>query len=192
MTKSSETTHELVGEWVPIERLMPWVKNPRRNDEAVKKVADSIRRFGFASPIVARRENCEVIAGHTRLKAARLLGLKEVPVRFLDIDEETAHKLALADNKLNETSKWDEAALGELLASFGDTSGIGFSDEELARLTGMNYESEVVELDTSAARVEFFCTIHGPLKMQPDALGRLKQDLAAIEGVKVSITTTEQ
>jgi hypothetical protein len=58
------------AEYVPVEALRPWVKNPRRNDPAVAAVTDSIKRFGFGAPILARRENGEVIAGHTRLKAA--------------------------------------------------------------------------------------------------------------------------
>ena len=84
------------AEYVPVADLRPWVKNPRKNDPAVKAVADSIRRFGFGAPLLARRENGEVIAGHTRLKAAIKLGLTEVPVRYLDLSESEAHALALA------------------------------------------------------------------------------------------------
>nr|MDA8217658.1 ParB N-terminal domain-containing protein [Dehalococcoidales bacterium] len=54
---------EVAAVWIPIADLQPWDKNPRKNDAAVEKVADSIRRFGFGSPILARR-NGEVIAGH--------------------------------------------------------------------------------------------------------------------------------
>src|SRR5258708_38710659 len=79
------------AEWIDIARLTGWARNPRKNDPAVEKVAESIRAFGFAAPIVARRENGEVIAGHTRLKAARLLGLTRVPVRFLGLGERPAH-----------------------------------------------------------------------------------------------------
>src|SRR5690554_6590596 len=119
----------VAAEWRDITALRPWSKNPRRNDEAVKRVADSIRRFGFGSPIVARRENGEIIAGHTRYKAAKLLGLKKVPVRFLDVDERDAHLLALADNKLGEIAEWDDVALGQILSrsSFSDAMTDGWS-----------------------------------------------------------------
>ena len=110
---------EPAAEWVPISSLTPWKRNPRKNDENVARVAESIARFGWASPIVARRENGEVIAGHTRLKAAESLSIAMVPVRFMDISEADAHLLALADNRLNELSPWDTAELTSILSEYG-------------------------------------------------------------------------
>ena len=98
---------EPAAEWVAVEKLAPWTHNPRKNDENVKRVIQSIKRFGFAAPIVARKADGEIIAGHTRLKAAQALGLSHVPVRYLDLDPADAHLLALADNRLNELSPWD-------------------------------------------------------------------------------------
>jgi ParB-like chromosome segregation protein Spo0J len=126
------------AEYVPVEALRPWVKNPRRNDPAVAAVTDSIKRFGFGAPILARRENGEVIAGHTRLKAAVRLGLKEVPVRYLDLDEREAHALALADNKVGELAEWDDEMLANVLREMAEDGasldGLGFDDAELKRL----------------------------------------------------------
>jgi hypothetical protein len=104
--------------------LRPWVKNPRRNDAAVDVVADSIRRFGFGAPLLARLDGGEIIAGHTRLKAALKLGIDEVPVRYLDLDENEAHTLALADNRAGEIAEWDAAALAGLLREM-EASDIG-------------------------------------------------------------------
>lgn len=101
--------------WVAPGDLRPWRKNPRHNDRAVDAIAESIKRFGFGAPIVARKATSEVIGGHTRLKAALKLGLAQVPVRFLDISERDAQSLALADNRLGELADWDEPALVELL-----------------------------------------------------------------------------
>lgn len=133
---SATEIEESAADWVDIDKLTPWGKNPRKNDEAAKRVADSIRRFGFGAPIVARKEDGEIIAGHTRYKAAKLLGLKRVPVRFLDVSVNDAHLLALADNKLGELAEWDNEAVGQLLSSvsFSDAMTAGWSGEELGKL----------------------------------------------------------
>jgi len=129
---------EVAAVWVPIDRLKPWEKNPRVNDHAVDRVAESIKRFGFGAPILARKADGEVIAGHTRLKAACKLGLDRVPVRYLDLDPADAHLLALADNKLTEIADWDEEGLREVLrelqAEDMDLEVAGFEEDELERL----------------------------------------------------------
>lgn len=120
-------------ETMKIADLKPWANNPRKNDAAVTRVAESIRKFGFASPILVRKADNEVIAGHTRLKAAKMLGLKEVPVRVLDLSAEQAHQLAMADNKLGELADWDEDMLAALLANvtIGDAAAMGWEAAEL-------------------------------------------------------------
>jgi len=129
---------ESAAVWVPVEELRAWAKNPRKNAEAVVKVADSIKRFGFGAPIVARKEDRQIIAGHTRLQAALRLGLSHVPVRYLDVTAEDAQLLALADNKLGEIAEWDEGMLSrvlqELKAAGADLGASGFGTEELDRL----------------------------------------------------------
>jgi site-specific DNA-methyltransferase (adenine-specific) len=84
--------------------------------------------------------NGEIIAGHTRWKAAQKLGLTRVPVRYLDLDPTQAKLLALADNKTTELAGWDDdllrAVLGDLQAQDVDLlEGTGFSAKELERLT---------------------------------------------------------
>ena len=127
---------ESIGTYTPIEDLKEWENNPRHNDHAVAEVAKSIKRFGFASPIIARQEDNMVIAGHTRLAAARSLGLDTVPVRFVDLDPTEAQLLALADNKIGELADWDQDLLSEVLTDLKDEdlSGLGFSDAELEEL----------------------------------------------------------
>jgi len=122
--------------WVARSSLHAWADNPRKNDgEPVAKVAASIKRFGFASPIIART-NGEVIAGHTRLKAAEVLGLERVPVRYLDLDPAEAHLLALADNKLNEEAEWHAAAVASLLSDYSldDAALAGWDSDDLEKL----------------------------------------------------------
>ena len=102
--------------WLPIGDLKPWDRNPRKNADAVAGVADSIKRFGFGAPIIARLADHTIIAGHTRWLAAKKLGLTHVPVRLLDISEADAQLLALADNKLGEIAEWDDDRLAQVLA----------------------------------------------------------------------------
>ena len=83
-------TSDAAAVYVDPGTLTPWEQNPRDNEEAIDKVARSIERFGFASPIIARTADGRVIAGHTRLAAALRLDLKDVPVRFLDLAEQPA------------------------------------------------------------------------------------------------------
>jgi DNA modification methylase len=125
--------------WVPLDRLVPWAKNPRINQKAVSKVAASINEFGWVRPIIANlHPDCinEIIVGHTARLAAVSLGLTEVPVRFVHLDPERAHAAALADNKLGEISAWDPAILGELIAS----SAIGKPLFTLAGFTPFEFD----------------------------------------------------
>ena len=132
------TPAEPAAVWLPITDLRPWDKNPRRNAEAVAKVADSIQRFGFGAPIIAREADRTIIAGHTRWLAAKKLGLQRVPVRLLDLDPADAQLLALADNKLGEIAEWDDDMLARVLedlkAGNADLAASGFDTKEIDRL----------------------------------------------------------
>jgi len=129
---------DIAAEWIPIADLVPWDENPRHNDDAVDEVAGSIQRFGFAAPIIARRADSMVIAGHTRLKAAHKLGINKVPVRWMDLDPAEARLLALADNKLNERAAWDDDTLAAVLealnAEGADLDGLGWNSDEIDAL----------------------------------------------------------
>lgn len=122
--------------FVDPKQLKPWPKNPRKNDQTVQMVVASIRRFGFASPIVVQQSTGMVIGGHTRLKAALHMGLDLVPVRYMDLNDDEAHALAIADNKIPETSEWNDELLTELMTSktFEIDAALGFSDRELQKL----------------------------------------------------------
>jgi DNA modification methylase len=125
--------------YVPVGDLVPMEANPRKNAEAVPKVMASIQRFGWTNPILARREDRVVIAGHTRLEAAKRLGLEKAPVIWLDLDPVSARLYNLADNKLNEVAEWDDEALSTILAELlaEDAQGVaiaGFSEADLDAL----------------------------------------------------------
>lgn len=118
--------------------IRPYEKNPRKNDQAVEAVAASIREFGFRQPIVVDAEGV-IIVGHTRYKAALLLGLKQAPVVVAeDLTPEQAKAYRIADNQTAEASDWDldllPIELGELQAAGQDLAPLGFSSEALALL----------------------------------------------------------
>ena len=123
-------------ELVPITSLLACPSNPRHNDAAVPHVAASIRRFGFQQPIVAK-DSGEIVVGHTRFKAATILGLKEVPVlRFRGTDLD-AVAYQIADNKTHEFSSWDESALAMLLNQLraeDAIEGVGFATDDIDRM----------------------------------------------------------
>jgi len=131
---------EKVGEWVHLDQLVEWDQNPRFNDQAIDQIADSIKKFGFSSPIIARKADNKIIAGHTRFKAAQSLGMQFVPVRFMDLSETEAKALALADNRLGEIASWDDGLLGDVLSELKkegvDMDILGFSQQEVDQLLG--------------------------------------------------------
>ena len=110
--------------------IKPYEQNPRKNDDAVEAVAESIRRYGFKNPILVDKNNV-IIAGHTRYRASLLLGLLDVPVSVLDLSEEKARAFRLADNKVSDFAEWDEEKLRKELADIAeDMSVFGFEDRE--------------------------------------------------------------
>lgn len=117
-----------------ISELTPYARNPRKNDGAVEYVANSIREFGFKVPIVISADG-EIIAGHTRLKAAKKLGMKEVPCIVADdLTDEQVKAFRLADNKVGEAAEWDFNVLAEELddiANF-DMSDFGFDYNDIS------------------------------------------------------------
>lgn len=119
---------------VDIHKVIPYEKNPRKNDEAVKYVANSIKEFGFKVPIVVDK-NLVVITGHTRLKAALSLGFTEVPIIVADdLTDEQVKAYRIADNKSAEKSYWDEFLLKDEIDELGglfDFQDFGFEDWEL-------------------------------------------------------------
>ena len=98
-------------QWRPIDDVHPYPNNPRNNDEAVEYVANSIREFGWQQPIVVDTDGT-IIAGHTRLKAAKRLGMETVSVVVADnLTPAQVNAYRLADNKVAEAATWDMEAL---------------------------------------------------------------------------------
>jgi DNA modification methylase len=157
----NEQTHERLrlGFW-PLDRLVPSPRNARTHSDAqVAEIAGSIRAFGFTNPILVGDEG-DVIAGHGRLAAARMLGLSEVPVIALQgLSETERRQLVLADNRIALNAGWDpdmlQLELRDLSALGADLSVLGFTEQELTKMLqpgspGLTDENDIPELGKTA------------------------------------------
>jgi ParB-like chromosome segregation protein Spo0J len=92
---------------IALDKLIPYARNPRKNEGAISSVAASIKEFGFRQPLVIDKDGV-IVVGHTRLKAAQKLGLKEVPcLRADDLTEQQIKAYRILDNKIAEKADWD-------------------------------------------------------------------------------------
>ena len=126
-----------------LDEIKPYENNPRHNDNAVDAVAASIREFGFKVPLVVDSDGV-IVAGHTRYKAAKKLGLQTVPCLVADdLTQEQVNAFRLADNKVGELATWDLDTLKVELDNIGeiDMSEFGFS------LDGIGEEPQEVHED---------------------------------------------
>lgn len=115
----------------PLRDIVPYEKNPRKNDDAVAYVMESIKQCTYVAPIIVDEDGV-ILAGHTRYKALKKLGYKEADVLIKEgLTEEQKRKYRLLDNKTNEFAEWDDALLSEELAEL-DFEGFdfGFFEEE--------------------------------------------------------------
>lgn len=131
-------------EYKRLDEIRPYDNNPRRNDEAAKAVANSIKEFGFQSPIIVDRDGV-IIAGHTRYKAARRLKLQEVPVIVAaELDPEKVKALRIADNSTGEVAEWDLQLLVQEL------TGIEYDMTDFGLNLQIKIDEEVKEDDFTA------------------------------------------
>ena len=132
---------------LPVAEVRPYERNPRHNDHAVEAVARSIREFGWRQPIVIDEDNV-ILVGHTRLKAALLLGEAQVPVhRALGLSAAQKMAYRIADNKVGEAATWDDALLA------GELETLRGLDVDLT-LTGFSAADLVDMLDPEAGQVD--------------------------------------
>ena len=123
MNSSIEIVMRKIGE------LKPYENNPRHNDMAVDAVAASIQQFGFKNPVIIDKDGV-IVAGHTRYKAAKKLGITDIPcISADDLSDEQIKAFRLADNKTAELAEWDEDLLGKEMRGIIniDMSQFGFS-----------------------------------------------------------------
>jgi ParB-like chromosome segregation protein Spo0J len=134
----------LTFETWPIERLTEYARNPRKNDHAVDKIAAAIKEFGFRVPVVAKSDGL-VVDGHLRLKAAKKLGMAEVPVILADdMTEAQIKAFRISVNRMAEFAEWDNDLLAlefaELTDMGFDLDLTGFTAEEIQALETPDFE----------------------------------------------------
>ena len=140
-------------EYRSVKELIPYARNARtHSDEQVAKIASSLKEFGFINPVIIDGEN-GIIAGHGRIMAAQLLGLKKVPcIVETHLTETQKRAYILADNRLAEQAGWDEELLQieleDLRGENFDLDLIGFSTEEMEELFGEEEAAQSSDVDT--------------------------------------------
>ena len=141
-----------------IDEIIPYINNPRDNEPAVDAVASSIKNFGFNQPIAIDSKN-EIIAGHTRYKAAKKLDLKEVPCVIIDdLTDEEVRAYRLADNKVAEKATWNKELLAEELSGLGnlDMTLFGFDESDFKddfKEDDFDIEEELGKIDEPTSKL---------------------------------------
>lgn len=130
-----------------IKKIIPYEKNPRKNERAAEIVAKSIQEFGFRVPIIIDKDNV-VIAGHTRLKAAKKLDITMIPcIRAEDLTEEQVKAFRIMDNKSHEYSGWDWDLLKEEFEGMESLEFTGFTEAERDKVLDQSDEFTIGKKD---------------------------------------------
>jgi len=192
--KAKAASGELTEEDAPIDSLLDNPRNPNEHpDEQIERLMASLRSRGQYRAILARRENRMLIAGHGLRRAAARLGWTHIKVALWDVDQATADRAMLADNRLADLSTPNSDRVSELPREIpeADWLGVGFSADEaekmLADLSGS--ELKVHEIEVSDVNDTFWISVRGPLPRQADVLKELKDLLGRYLDVTVEMGT---
>jgi ParB-like chromosome segregation protein Spo0J len=143
----------------PIRELKQHPRNPRKGDVAA--IRESIERNDFVGAVLVQRSTGYILAGNHRLLAAQEAGLTELPILEVDVDDETAMRILLADNRVSDLAEWDDAPLRELLAEIGvqqgTLEGTGFDASALRRLEAELDKQPPPDLPLEAGHAEYRC-----------------------------------
>ena len=129
----AEQIMDLAVELVPLGKVKPFPGNPRKgNIEAIAKSLAENRQY---RPIVVQKSTGFVIAGNHTMLAAKKLGWRKIAATLIDVDDDTAKRIVVADNRTSDLAEWDNAALGAILRSLDEPSrGTGYSNDDIALL----------------------------------------------------------
>ncbi len=172
-------------EWVDIDSITPYENNPRKNNDAVGPVAQSIKEFGFNQPIVVDYNNV-IVVGHTRHKAAKQLEMESVPILTLpkDMEENKIKAYRIADNRVSEFAEWDDEMLIEELKSLQadnyDVDMSGFNEDFILSQSEEEANRYTKKIDTP---------IYTPIGAQPklDELFDDNRTQLLLQDIEISI-----
>lgn len=141
MTKEQIIATETV--LVDVSKLKGYDKNPRKGN--VRAIAESLKVNRQYRPIVVQKSTMKILAGNHTWKAAKELGWQKIAVVFVDVDDDEAKRIVLADNRTNDLADYDNAVLAELLKDLGTGTGTGYSEDDMnAILNAVSADAEDV------------------------------------------------
>jgi hypothetical protein len=172
-------------------------RNVRKHPEAqIRKLQQSIRRFGQTRPILVRRANLMVIAGHGVMEAMRRMGLTHIKAILWDVPQDVADQYMVADNRLAQLGRDDEEMLAEILREVEslELESIGFTADEAAKLLEQKggKEFDISEVETGPVEDIFMVTVTGPLVHQAYALQVLRDLVEKYPEIELQIGTVER
>ena len=133
-----------------LSEIVPWDKNPRKNDHAIGPVMESLERYGFVQPLIVRKSDMLLCGGHTRMKAAKLLWGEDfmAEVEYIECDDAEFSRLALQLNRTGEIADWDNEKLAQIMVELrnkdDDLTSLGWGHDEIEAIIG---ESEFMAED---------------------------------------------
>lgn len=150
-------------EMTDVDALVCHPDNPRLGN--VSMIVESIQHNGWYGTVIAQKSTKFVLAGNHRLKAAREIGIDRVPVIWLDVEDDKARRILLADNRTSDVATYDEASLMQLLKECTETEigllGTGYDDHDLEgflnKFSGEAPESSAKEIDVDSFELEHVC-----------------------------------
>lgn len=146
---------------VALSKLKPYERNAKKHpQEQIEKIKNSIQEFGFISPCLIDKKN-NIIAGHGRVEAAKLLGMDAVPCVYIEgLTEEQRRAYILADNKLTELGGWDMTTVSDELQSLVDTgfdinlTGFDIDDIIIDEIEDIAIETDSKEIEATEPKVK--------------------------------------
>jgi ParB-like chromosome segregation protein Spo0J len=186
------TSNDFVEEMWDISEVTPNARNARRHSEdQILRIARSIEEFGFTVPVLVD-ENGELIAGHGRVLGAERLGMTHIPVRIArGWTEDQKRAYLLADNKIAEGARWDDAILAEeltaLIESDYDATLSGFTEKEIDRILDPGDLPVIREIETGPVPDRFWISIRGPLAHQAKVLDIVKAQIDSLDDIELDV-----
>lgn len=177
---------------LPIDQVIP---NPRNDNihpqSQIDLMVESIRAFGQPRPVLVRADNSMLIAGHGVHQAMRQAGEREIVAMIWDVDQRTADKFLVADNRFSELSRRDQDKRRDLLNEFDqeEFASLGFLVGEVEKMIDGPEAIRVIEIETGPINDTFWIAIRGPVEQQAFALKRIGELMSDLPGVEVELGT---